>query len=860
MKPVAKKLSSVILSAAMIVSLTPFPGGLLMADETEPAAPATTVGETEHEKKNEPEKPASEKPQEPEKPAAEAPKETKETEAPAEKETEKPEAEAPKETENNETEAPKETEKHAETEPEETNETEAEQPAVTVPEESKPSEEAPKETESSETEAPKENEEPSETVPQESEKPETEVPEKPAGSDSNEAKDAPIVEANITNVTFEDGILKWDAVSGATQYIVTIDSNFDYTVNTTSFKLGETIDNLIKTGKLYAYSYYDIQIVAYDKNGMYLADWCDDIRYNSSATFQEGTIANTKITNGILTWKAYSGALFYNIQIWDGNFNPYGINVEKLSYNLNNWIDELIKFEYFQKSSSGLYDVRITAYGSNWKELATTLLSHKYDSQAAPLEYGTIANPKITNGILTWDAYQGASSYYVELASAWGKYTDASSMEIGKAIDDLIASGVYSKTGKYRVGITAYDTKDRVIASYSGKLAYESSATELSEGTITGASITTDGILKWDAYSGTEKYWIKISEEDYSWVITKNNSINLNQEIDKLIKSREMEKSKSGNYTIEIFAKNTYGSQLAYCQLTHYYESKATEIVWERISGVTFDTDGTMSWNACNGAVKYTVDVEGIITETTSTTFATKSTIDSLVKAGKIQKSNPYGIDIRAYDSDGQLVASWNGEYYYLTSSAGVSYDMGSLSLVKFNNGIVSWNKYKGAVKYKISTDPDIELTTTAANSVNINELIYKKINSGETKKYRYYDIDIYALDKNGLVIAWWSGDYKLIEPNSLDVTGKTIKAKRKKKKTFSVAKAITFKNRGQGKLTYAKVSGNKKISINKTTGKITVKKGLKKKTYKVAIRVTASGRTVYAATQRTVTVKVKVK
>ena len=46
MKPVAKKLSSVILSAAMIVSLTPFPGGLLMADETEPAAPATTVGET----------------------------------------------------------------------------------------------------------------------------------------------------------------------------------------------------------------------------------------------------------------------------------------------------------------------------------------------------------------------------------------------------------------------------------------------------------------------------------------------------------------------------------------------------------------------------------------------------------------------------------------------------------------------------------------------------------------------------------------------------------------------------------------------------------------------------------------------
>ena len=47
MKPVAKKLSSVILSAAMIVSLTPFPGGLLMADETEPAAPQQTEQQTE---------------------------------------------------------------------------------------------------------------------------------------------------------------------------------------------------------------------------------------------------------------------------------------------------------------------------------------------------------------------------------------------------------------------------------------------------------------------------------------------------------------------------------------------------------------------------------------------------------------------------------------------------------------------------------------------------------------------------------------------------------------------------------------------------------------------------------------------
>ena len=48
--------------------------------------------------------------------------------------------------------------------------------------------------------------------------------------------------------------------------------------------------------------------------------------------------------------------------------------------------------------------------------------------------------------------------------------------------------------------------------------------------------------------------------------------------------------------------------------------------------------------------------------------------------------------------------------------------------------------------------------------------------------------------------------------------------------------------NKGQGNKTYVKVSGNKKIKINKKTGKITVKKGLKKGTYKVKVKIKAAG------------------
>ena len=74
------------------------------------------------------------------------------------------------------------------------------------------------------------------------------------------------------------------------------------------------------------------------------------------------------------------------------------------------------------------------------------------------------------------------------------------------------------------------------------------------------------------------------------------------------------------------------------------------------------------------------------------------------------------------------------------------------------------------------------------------------------------------------------------------------------------MSKVLTFSNKGQGKLTYVKKSGNKKITINKTTGKVTVKKKLKKGTYKVKVAVTAAGNSNYKAVTKTVTFKIKVK
>lgn len=100
---------------------------------------------------------------------------------------------------------------------------------------------------------------------------------------------------------------------------------------------------------------------------------------------------------------------------------------------------------------------------------------------------------------------------------------------------------------------------------------------------------------------------------------------------------------------------------------------------------------------------------------------------------------------------------------------------------------------------------------------------------------------------------------------NPLKIKAKTATVKysklKKKNQTLAVTKVIKFTKKGQGTISYAKASGNKKITINKKTGKVTVKKGLKKGTYKVKVKVKAAGNKNYKASAvKAVTFKVKVK
>lgn len=101
----------------------------------------------------------------------------------------------------------------------------------------------------------------------------------------------------------------------------------------------------------------------------------------------------------------------------------------------------------------------------------------------------------------------------------------------------------------------------------------------------------------------------------------------------------------------------------------------------------------------------------------------------------------------------------------------------------------------------------------------------------------------------------------KYANPLTVNVKKPSVKFSNLKKKNQTIAlKSWATVSKAQGKVTYNKSSGNKNISINSKTGKITVKKGLKKGSYKIKIKVTAAGNGTYKAISKTVTVTVKVK
>ncbi|MBQ6440864.1 MAG: hypothetical protein IJJ06_12255 [Mogibacterium sp.] len=97
---------------------------------------------------------------------------------------------------------------------------------------------------------------------------------------------------------------------------------------------------------------------------------------------------------------------------------------------------------------------------------------------------------------------------------------------------------------------------------------------------------------------------------------------------------------------------------------------------------------------------------------------------------------------------------------------------------------------------------------------------------------------------------------------NTITVKAKKVTVKysklRKSSQKIAAKKAFTV-SKAEGKVSYKKIGGNKKITVAKN-GTITLKKGLKKGTYSLKVKIKASGNDAYKSSSKNITVKIKIK
>ena len=392
------------------------------------------------------------------------------------------------------------------------------------------------------------------------------------------------------------------------------------------------------------------------------------------------------------------------------------------------------------------------------------------------------------------------------------------------------------------------------------------------------------GILTWDAVADADEYMVLVGENNNSvdkWAFSViDESADLYKVIRYCIKNELIKKTNNNVYYIRVqaYKENSQYHTIGYSEIiTVTYETNVKPVVTTDFTTVNLSDKGVLSWSAVANAHHYDVEILGhsnsITSSTTALSLNLKDAIDKAVKEHKFLKEedNSFYIYLRASDSD-DVGLAYAPELSFKYSSNATPGALTSIPNAIIKSGKLTWGNYtgKGFDHYKIRLVDEnkhyawygyYESPDTVDLKNMIGWILSRDYSLSECSKYT---VELYAMDAYGDILAGFIQTYTYKELNTLSVSGKTAKVKkkkvRKKKQTLNVGKVIKFKNRGQGKITYSKISGSKKISINGSNGKVTVKKKTKKGTYKVSVWVKAAGDANHFTAKKKVTFKIKVK
>ena len=283
--------------------------------------------------------------------------------------------------------------------------------------------------------------------------------------------------------------------------------------------------------------------------------WAGAAEALADSEVKAGTISNVNFYNGYVSWDAYPGTARYWVYVESCSDQSRGT-----SYAIDKFITELVNDGAI--SNSGYHAIQIKACNSSDVVLASWYGTYYY-YVPTPTPTGKITGVSFSGGSMTWNAYAGTSRYWVSVDGC-SEETTQTYCNIDAFITELVNDGAIANSGDHSVGISAHNSADQVIATWTGTYYY---LVPTPTGTITNVSFA-NGKVSWDAYPGAAKYWIYVDGcSDWS----NRTSYSINAFIDDLV--REGKIRNSGNHTIDIKAWNSAGTVIATWTGTYYYVS-----------------------------------------------------------------------------------------------------------------------------------------------------------------------------------------------------------------------------------------------------------------------------------------------
>ena len=274
-----------------------------------------------------------------------------------------------------------------------------------------------------------------------------------------------------------------------------------------------------------------------------------------------------------------------------------------------------------------------------------------------------------------------------------------------------------------------------------------------------------------------------------------------------------------------------------------------------------------------------------------------QAAIDGLVKL-QVQADQNITITKTSYtktygDKSFSLGAKANTSLSYKTDNANVAtvdasgkVTIKGVGTAKITITAISNNLYKSATKtVTIKVNKANQLITTSKDTYTKtygDKTFSLNAKSKSTLSYKSSNTKVATVNKTGKITIKGTGTAKItitasttanynkatktvtVKVNKatpiikVNTKTKTLKksALKSKSQTFSIGGTVNSK----GTLSYKKVSGSSKLTINKTTGKITAKKGTTSGTYKIKVKISAKAKGNYSSNSTSFTITVKVK